>query len=86
MNTNKITAGLVVFFSLLIAFYVGTASLVTVKQLADYDEAKKLERLTPNTDSVKVIYDGIVFKNKAEMTNFINDLKNANINKIIQCN
>ena len=81
MNTNKVTAGLIVFFSLLIAFYVGTASLVTVKQLADYDEAKKLERLTPNTDSVKVIYDDIVFKNKVEMTNFINDLKNANINK-----
>lgn len=74
-------AAAVVFFSLLIAFYVGTASLVTVKHIADYEESKKLEQLSAGADSIRVIYDGLIFKNKAEMNKFVDELKYVNVNK-----
>jgi hypothetical protein len=80
MISNKLAAASI-FFCLLIAFYVGTASLVTVKHLADYEEAKKLEQLSSGADSVRVIYDGLIFKNKAEMNKFVDELKYVNVNK-----
>ncbi len=80
-NSDKIKAGLTIFLCLLVAFYIGTASLVTAKQMSDYEEAKKLENLSANSDSVKVVYEGMIFANKAEMENFIVDLKAANVNK-----
>lgn len=81
MKINNVAAPAVIIICILASLYLGTASLVTVKHIKDYEDAKKLEQLTKNTDTENVIYEGLIFKNKQEMKNFIEDLNFGNVNK-----
>ncbi|MGC4104185.1 hypothetical protein [Ferruginibacter sp.] len=79
---KKAISVIVLFFWIILSFYFGTCSLISIKEIDDYNTSRKVEAISANIDSVAVVYDGIPFKNKTEMKHFVEDEKYAYVSKL----
>lgn len=81
MKEEKLLSILLIGLFIILSVYLGTVSLISTKNLQDFNEAKTIKQLSKNIDTVKVIYDGLVFQNQQEVENYLKDSKYANVSK-----